>query len=220
MAAWTNLNRRPKRRTKSHDYQSLTGFRQTSRHGTRQFCADRHRLDDRHATYPTPPVTLGILQTAKDDFTAKISAAQGGGVTDTAAKNNSRQTLLGHLRQVAAYVQMTCNNDQALLLSSGFQMQSTNRSSAPLEQPRGLRINNGGSGRLVANVDPVKNTSMYEGRIKLTDGDWMPSVFSGDSQHITFIGLTAGKNYTVEVRALGGSTGQSDWSDPSSHMAM
>jgi hypothetical protein len=72
----------------------------------------------------------------------------------------------------------------------------------------------------VARIDPVKSANMYEGRIKLNDSDWLPSVFTGDSQHIIFNGLTRGKDYTVQVRALGGSTGQSDWSDPSSHMAM
>jgi hypothetical protein len=173
-----------------------------------------------NATYPSPPVTMVNLKTAKDDFTAKMAAAQNGGVADTAAKNNSRQALLGDLRRVATYVQMTCNDDPALLLSSGFQAQSTNRASTPLEQPQSLSIKNGGSGQLVATIDPVRNANMYEGRIKPSDGDWLPSVFTGDSQHITFMGLTPGKNYTAEVRALGGSTGQSDWSDPSSHMAM
>ena len=172
-----------------------------------------------NATYPTPPVTLANLQTAKNDFTAKVAAAQAGGPADTAAKNNSRQTLLGMLRQEAIYVQMSCNNDPALLLGSGFDAQSTNRASVPLEQPQSLVLKNGISGQLVASVNPVKNTSMYEGRIKL-DADWLSSVFSGDSQHIIFDGLTPGKNYTAQVRALGGSTGQSDWSDPSSHMAM
>ena len=173
-----------------------------------------------NAAFPSPPVTLANLQTATSDFTAKVAAAQNGGPMDTAAKNNSRQALLGILRQLAMYVQMNCNNDQAVLLSSGFQAQSTNRASIPLEQPQGLSLNNGQSGQLVASIDPVRNANMYEGRIKPSDGDWMPSVFTGDSQHITFAGLTAGKNYTAQVRALGGSTGQSDWSDPSSHMAM
>ena len=45
-------------------------------------------------------------------------------------------------------------------------------------------------------------------------------VFTGDSQHIIFGGLIPGTTYTIEVRALGDSTGASDWSDPSSHMAM
>jgi len=173
-----------------------------------------------NAAFPTPPVTLANLQTSVDDFTAKMAAAQTGGVADTAAKNNSRQALITMLRDEATYVQMKCNNDPAILLSSGFQMQSTNRAQTELSKPGGLSLSNGSSGQLVARVDPVKNANMYEGRIKLTDGDWLPSVFTGDSQHIIFNGLTRGKDYTAQVRALGGSTGQSDWSDPSTHMAM
>ena len=174
-----------------------------------------------NATYPTPPVTTANLQTAKDDFTTKIAAAQAGGPADTAAKNNSRQSLLGMLRQIASYVQINCNSDMALLLSSGFQAQSTNRAQVVLEQPQSLVLKNGASGQLVASVSPVKNTNMYEGRIKGPTGDWVtPSVFTGDSQHISFSGLTPGTTYTVQVRSLGGATGQSDWSDPSSHMAM
>lgn len=173
-----------------------------------------------NAAYPSPPVTLTNLQAAKNDFTNKLAAAQGGGIADTAAKNNSRQTLLGMLRQLASYVQLSCNNDLAMPLTSGFQAQSTSRAQSPLEQPESLSISNGTSGQLVASVKPVRNTSMYEGRCKAGTDDWQPSVFTGDSQHITFNGLTPGVVYTIEVRALGGSTGQSDWSDPSSHMAM
>jgi hypothetical protein len=173
-----------------------------------------------NAAYPAPPVTMANLLTARNDFTAKIAAAQTGGPPDTAAKNNSRQTLLGMLRQLGGYVQINCNNDMATLLSSGFEAMSTNRAQSQLDQPTGLVIKNGTSGQLVASINPVKNTSMYEGRIKGPTGDWLPSVFSGDSQHITFDGLTPGTNYSAQVRALGGSTGQSDWSDPSSHMAM
>jgi len=173
-----------------------------------------------NTAFPTPPVTLANLQTAQDDFTARMAAAQTGGLADTAAKNNSRQTLITMLRDVAAYVQIRCNNDPAILLSSGFQMQSTNRAQVELTKPEGLSLKNGATGQLIGRVDPVKSASMYEGRIKPIDGDWLPSVFTGDSQHIIFNGLTRGKDYTAEVRALGGSTGQSDWSDPSSHMAM
>jgi hypothetical protein len=173
-----------------------------------------------NAAFPSPPVTLVSLQAAKDDFTAKLTAAKAGGPADTAAKNSSRQSLIGLLRLLASYVQISCNNDMPTLLGSGFQAQSANRAQSPLEQPKSPSIKNGTSGQLVARVDPVKNTSMYEGRIKGADGNWLPSVFTGDSQHITFNGLTPGQTYTVQVRALGGSTGQSDWSDPSSHMAM
>ncbi len=173
-----------------------------------------------NAAYPTPPVTLANLETARADLEQKIADAASGGPPDTAAKNDSRANLLGMLRQIASYVQINCNNDMATLLSSGFQAMSTNRAQSPLDKPTSLVIDNGGSGQLVASVDPVKNTSLYEGRIKGSTGDWLTSVFTGDSQHIEFNGLTPGQNYTIQVRALGGSTGQSDWSDPSTHMCM
>jgi hypothetical protein len=173
-----------------------------------------------NTNYPSPPVTMTDLQTALDDYRAKLSISQTGSQADTAAKNNSRQNLITVLRQTASYVQMICGEDLAKLLTSGFEAQSSNRASTQLAKPEGLVLKNGSKGQLVARITPVKNTNMYEGRIKPNDGDWMPSVFTGDSQHITFGGLTAGKNYTAEVRALGGATGQSDWSDPSSHMAI
>lgn len=105
-----------------------------------------------NATYPTPPVTLANLQTAKDDFTTRIAAAQAGGSADTAAKNNSRQSLLGMLRQVGNYVQIHCGDDMALFLSSGFDFQSTNRAQVALAQPQGLVLRNGSSGQLVASI--------------------------------------------------------------------
>jgi len=173
-----------------------------------------------NATYPTPPVTMANLQTGLDDFIDKVTVAMSGGPMETAAKKNSRDALLGMLRQQATYVQLKCNNNPELLLSSGFEAQSTNRASVPLEKPLDLTVKNGIAGQLDARVRPVKNTNTYEGRCKLDGGDWLPSVFSTDSRHILFNGLTPGKMYTIEIRSLGGSTGQSDWSDPSSHMAI
>src|SRR5712691_6433369 len=172
-----------------------------------------------NTAYPEPPVTLANLQTAHTGFGVKVAEAKLGGPPDTAVKNNARQELLGMLRQLASYVQINCHNDLAILLSSGFQAASANRTQTPLEQPQALVIKNDTSQRLSASVKPVKNTSMYEGRIKGPADDWQPSVFTGDSQHITFGGLVPGTVYTIQVRALGGLTGQSDWSDPSSHMA-
>ena len=40
-----------------------------------------------------------------------------------------------------------------------------------------------------------------------------------NSRSILFKGLTAGVTYVPELCAIGGSTGQSDWSEPASKMA-
>lgn len=85
-----------------------------------------------------------------------------------------------------------------------------------------MSVKNGNEGQLIARIGtPIKNTNLYEGRAKLESSDtWLPSVFTGDSRHVIFSGLTPGSVYTIEIRALGGSTGQSDWSDPVSHRSM
>jgi hypothetical protein len=171
--------------------------------------------------YTTPTVLHATFTAAKSDFTAKLAAAATGGQADTAAKNAARQVLMGLLRQLALYVQGACNNNLATLLSSGFQAASTERHKEALEKSVGLILKNGDSGQIIAKVKPVKNAKMYEGRASADGGTtWLPSVFTGDSQHIILGGLTPGVEYTIEVRSLGGSTGHSDWSDPSKHRSL
>ena len=160
-----------------------------------------------NATYPTPPVRK--YQTPR----RAVRPIQ-------RPRTISGRSCWACCVKSLPYVQINCNNDMAVLLSSGFQAASTNRTQSPLDQPIELVMEKGVSSQLAASVKPVKNTSLYEGRIKGATGDWLPSVFTGNSQHIEFNGLTPGQNYTAQVRALGGSNGQSDWSDPSTHMCM
>ena len=176
-----------------------------------------------NATFPTPPATatLAMLDTAQQDFTNKTNAASVGGSKDTEAKKMSRQALLKILRKLAGYVQITAE-DREEVLSAGFDTRSANNARSPLEKPTAVSVKNGTAGQLVARTgSPIKNSNLYEGRAKLEGTDtWLPSVFTGDSRHIIFDGLTPGAVYTIEIRALGGSTGQTDWSDPVSHRVM
>jgi hypothetical protein len=171
--------------------------------------------------FATPPVTKVALDAANADLVSKINAAVNGGPGETAAKNLAAQVVVGLLRLLANYVEGACNNDLTTLLSSGFSAASTERRKEPLPKPTGLTVNNGSANELTAKVDPIKNTRMFEGRASADGGaTWLPSVFTGDSRHIIFPGLTAGVEYTIQVRALGGSTGHSDWSDISKHRVL
>ena len=51
-------------------------------------------------------------------------------------------------------------------------------------------------------------------------GPWQSGGLFTDSRAMVFNTLTPGTTYNVQVRAIGGSTGYSDWSDPVSHMSM
>jgi hypothetical protein len=177
-----------------------------------------------NAVYPTPPATatLAMLVAARDAFTQADADAQGGGRLDTAHKNQMRSDLLTVLYALANYVEGACGQNLENLLSSGFNAASQDRRREPLPQPDSVAVKPGQmEGQLVAAVKPaIKNTSLYEGRAKLQGTDtWLPSVFTGDSRHVTFNDLTPGAMYVIQVRALGGSTGASEWSNEVMHRA-
>lgn len=49
---------------------------------------------------------------------------------------------------------------------------------------------------------------------------WEQAGFYTGSRNMSVTGLTPGARYAFRVRAVGGSTGKSDWSNPSSHMSL
>ena len=178
-----------------------------------------------NALYPSPPVTQAALQAALTAFSAAIAAAAQGGPTQTADKTSKRDLLIGLLRQLAAYVQDKCGNDLGNLLSSGFDAVSTTRTSTQLVAPTITDILNGMTGQLIVRVGTIANAKTYEVRYALiapggTPGPWQGGGLFTSSRSMPVGGLTPGGNYSFQVRAIGGSTGYSDWSDPVSHMSL
>jgi hypothetical protein len=175
--------------------------------------------------FPSPPVTQAALLTGITNFSTAIAAAEMGGPADTAAKNNMREILIGLLRQLATYVQENHGNNLATLLSSGFEAASTNSTSVPLETPSIKDIINGNSGQLILRVEAVENARGYHVRYALIGANGAPGPYIGpvyfkSTRRMEINDLTPGGNYVFEVCALGGSTGESDWSNPVSHMSL
>lgn len=92
----------------------------------------------------------------------------------------------------------------------------------PLPSPTVIRVTNGNSGELVINVKAVKNARSYMVRYREEEGPSESSKTSSfmNSRNMRLTGLAKGKTYVLQVQVLGGSQGESDWSDPVSHMAM
>jgi hypothetical protein len=65
-------------------------------------------------------------------------------------------------------------------------------------------------------VTAVTNAYGYEVQICTGTGAWTTVKYWSQARTIPLTGLTTGTVYNVRVRALGGSTGQSDWSMPGS----
>ena len=113
----------------------------------------------------------------------------------------------------------------ATLLSSGFHAVSMNRAHSALPAPVITGILNGTSGQLLPQIAPIANANGYEARYVAIGAGGTPGpsqaggVFS-NTRDLAVNGLTPGTAYAIQVRAHGGSTQYSDWSDSVQHMCL
>jgi len=167
---------------------------------------------------PVKPLDLGTLKKTFDDA---IVAAADGGTLLTAQKDAARAALVTALNKDASYVDINCDEDLTILLSSGYQPVSTNRAQTVLGAPEILDASYGQAGEIKLRVTGDPNRKAIQGRIKAaTGGEFGPVITFKNSRNILFKGLTAGTTYVMQLCGLGGSTGQSDWSAPVNKIAV
>ena len=63
-------------------------------------------------------------------------------------------------------------------------------------------------------------TRAYEVRVSYGPNGWQGVGVFTQARRVVVENLTPGTTYSIQARAVGGSTGYSDWSDPVSHMAL
>jgi hypothetical protein len=173
--------------------------------------------------FSSPPVDLKTVQAAVDDLNAALAAQPHGGPSATAEKKNKQEALIALLRRLRHYVEDNCGNDLSVLLSSGFQAAATTRTRSPLANPSIVNVGLGNSTELVLKVTPIAHAKCYEVRSAAvcagnTPGPWQTAGLFTNSRSMTIDCLTPGTTYMFKVRAVGGSTRYSDWSNPVSRM--
>jgi hypothetical protein len=165
---------------------------------------------------PPDPTAPMDMTTRMNNLQAAITAAVGGGMALTAVKNAALETAFEGLDANAFYVQTMARTDLSMLLSSGYQAMSKNRAQSVLDVPAILNIDNSISTQLNVRLTPITNALGYEVQTCIGTAPWVTVMFSPQARNVTLTGLTTGTVYNVRARALGGSTGQSDWSMPGS----
>lgn len=195
------------------------GFTSISDHALADFAKRIMESIYKVAAYENIPVTAKDLGDAHAAFVEAKALQPKRGVEGTAAKNQQRkEVLLPLLRSLANYVQGACNNDLALLLSSGFDASSTNRTPYALSKPSIIRIVPGKSGEALVTMTTETIARGHEIRVAEVDeygtpGEFRMLPFSTSSRNILVGGLIPGKLYAYQGRTVGGSTNYSDWSD-------
>lgn len=183
--------------------------------------SDNLYIEPVYTAAPGPPVTKAALDASNASLTAAIAKAKAGGP----ARTQRRRIWFCNLTSAcSASWPLLCRPNMATISRSCSVPGSrprTDRTAVVLTKPEGVTVTNGTSGQLVVKVTKVKGCNMYEARATPEGGAPLPSVFTGDSQHIYLNNLTPGVMYKVEVRCLGGADpGYTDWSDPTSHRAL
>ena len=171
-----------------------------------------------------PPVDQPTMQGAVTDFALAIAASAQGGIHATAFKNQRRHDLIVILRKQALYVQGNCNDDLSILTSSGFLAASTVRTLGPLPKPVIVGVDNGHSTQLLVTIQKMLNAKSYQLFMAAMTGstvgtEQLVGTFT-KSRNLPVNGLTPGTNYAFRVRAVGGTSGYSDYSDPVIHMSL
>jgi hypothetical protein len=81
-------------------------------------------------------------------------------------------------------------------------------------------LSNNGSTQVLLQLLPVRNAKLYQVQTS-TDGGktWAEVCLSTQARRIVLSNLVPGTTYAVRARAIGGSTGASNWTSPGSIMS-
>jgi hypothetical protein len=167
--------------------------------------------------FPNPPVDLTAFGAAVDTLSGAIVAAMEGGKNAKAVRDKQRKLVIQDLNMLAMYVQNHCNDDTAVLQSTGFMAKSTTRSAPqPVAVPSFRYLDYGiNSGSLLVSIKSVTGGKAYFVRYAVMSGSqpgpWTIVPTTIVNKPLTLSGLTPATTYGMQVQALG-ALGYSDWS--------
>ena len=168
-----------------------------------------------------PPINPADLKAQIDIYASLIAAAEDGGKKAITERKKQRAVVVKMLRTLGHWVEMSCNDDPAILQSSGFQQKTAPTRSAtpqPLDGPPLFKLTNGPTlGQLIFHGKPVSGAVSYTVHYAPIGSDGKPGPWTELTpltgiRSIVVNGLTPGTTYAFQVRALTKS-GMTDWSD-------
>ncbi|MEO7932360.1 MAG: fibronectin type III domain-containing protein [Chthoniobacterales bacterium] len=196
------------------------GFVQLTDPNLVSFATNVVTLTTGNASYPTPTPTLAAVTTASSKLSDLAVTALNRDRIAIATRNAAREELLTLMRTLAAYVTCHCNEDVLTLITSGFDAVRAAGPIGVLSAPENPRLSyTGMSGDLLFRIKSNSNARNYSiETAEQAEGPWKSFGLSTTAS-VTINELTPGKTYWVRACA-NGTAGSSDWSVPTSMMAV
>jgi hypothetical protein len=166
------------------------------------------------------PVAPTEIKTLTDTLNTALQATLTGGRIATATKNTAFAALANALNNDANIVETKVGMNLEMLLGTGYLPVSTTRSSAPLDDTAIVLLANNGTTQVLLRLQPIVNAKAYQVQTSKDGGvTWVEATLSSQARRIVLTGLVPGTTYAVRARAIGGSTGASNWTLPQSIMS-
>ena len=170
--------------------------------------------------FPNLPVAPSVLKTLVDDLSVKQAATLTGGTVEFAARDAAFNALTAALDADADEVEKVVKDNLVMLLATGYLPASTNRTSSPLDDTIITGLFNNGTTQVLLRLATVVNAKSYQVQISVDNGKtWLEAIISTKAVRIVIANLVPGTTYLVRARAIGGSTGASNWTAPGSIMS-
>lgn len=165
--------------------------------------------------FPNPLPPLETITSTNAAYIDALNKVVGGSKEDTVIKNNHRKMIEDLLKRETDYVQQVSDGDEAIILSSGFDVKKKPGVVGPLPKAIGLALKAGDNkGTIVANCNVIANAMFYEFEYTEAPNN-MGSIWSKQTttkRRLLIEGLTSGKQYVFRV-AGAGSDPSRNWSD-------
>jgi hypothetical protein len=167
---------------------------------------------DNNPTFLNPPEALAKLKKLLPEYDTSVVNAKGRDKEMVAIKKAIKAEYVSLLTEVANYITLTCNGNEALLLSSGFEI-----SGQTVEQPMPgilkLEIILGTPGEVTIRVKRIRGARAYLHQYT-TEPPTSETVWINEGSteaHCTFRGLKSYTKYWFRIVALG-KNGQTSYS--------
>lgn len=171
-----------------------------------------------NVNFPVTTPTVAEITTLTNDYSTALSNAADGGKTLTAIKKEKRLLLIRGMRRLAYFIQANGDNNEAIILSTGFDVNKDTQNTTLLpDTPTDLRLDYGElSGTADAKANPADYALMYE--FRFTEDEYSPTARwiylpLTTSPKTVITGITPGNHICAQIRSVNGK-GVSNWSDP------
>lgn len=174
-----------------------------------------HNAMSGNTHYPEPDPALADLQTAITDFQLALVKAKNGTKEDTADKNSKRTVLVDLLHKLSYYVQVNSDGEEAIILSSGFDVNKQSGSVGVLPKPENFKVVAGGNkGSLELSCDMVDHANFYEYMYTKAplSATSVWTTKTSTKRKLVIDGLTSGQQYIFKMAAAGSDPSRT-WSD-------